>query len=569
MPFDCAVNIMDCFFYDGAKVIFQVALSILDNLQQDLILCKDDGEAITTVSQYLDTIGNSSTTLYSNKPLKQWSLDIVDLIYESYSKFGDKISNQDISKLRLKHRLKVVQTLEDGTMKNVLRSVSSDSLIVGKELEQLFIVFKEEYLTACYWRANQPPTDVFDKYDPAKPYYEQYKVDFDQFKILCNALSPWASCQHCDLLALRMFRLLDTNHDNMVNFRDFIWLLSVLCRAEMQERLKLLYRLHQPPALLDSELTDVESPSNQSDTTDSAIEAVEYFDEHILHCSSSATPTTEQSSLYISTEQPTESLVQESESSLLQQEPAVSLVQESASPVLSLIQEPESSVRKQEPAASLVQEHESPVLEQESAKLVVQEPELSVLTQEPTGSTIIVQDTTEVFPAETSSVTCTSDDSSTTDDRRTGRRNRYKNLPAMNQGQFIQMCKTLYDLFTDEPNEQQLFHSIATVATLLLQIGEVGKQFYSATAAAGDSCSKLDQSSATHRPQSLPVVSSGVRSLLDTDWSITFEQFLASMLTETPLVNYFERHIDLLPAIERFRNRRLQRQISTSPATTV
>ena len=30
----------------------------------------------------------------------------------------------------------------------------------------------------------------------------------------------------------------------------------------------------------------------------------------------------------------------------------------------------------------------------------------------------------------------------------------------------------------DSPNEQQLYHSIATLATLLLQIGDVGKQFY-------------------------------------------------------------------------------------------
>lgn len=26
MPYECAVNVMDCFFYDGAKVIFQVRL---------------------------------------------------------------------------------------------------------------------------------------------------------------------------------------------------------------------------------------------------------------------------------------------------------------------------------------------------------------------------------------------------------------------------------------------------------------------------------------------------------------------------------------------------------------
>ena len=33
-------------------------------------------------------------------------------------------------------------------------------------------------------------------------------------------------------------------------------------------------------------------------------------------------------------------------------------------------------------------------------------------------------------------------------------------------------------MFHDYSNEQQLYHSIATVGTLLLEIGEVGKQFY-------------------------------------------------------------------------------------------
>ena len=36
----------------------------------------------------------------------------------------------------------------------------------------------------------------------------------------------------------------------------------------------------------------------------------------------------------------------------------------------------------------------------------------------------------------------------------------------------------MYDMFSEHPEEQQLYHAIAMVATLLLQIGDVGKQFY-------------------------------------------------------------------------------------------
>jgi len=256
------------------------------------------------------------------------------------------------------------------------------------------------------------------------------------------------------------------------------------------------------------------------------------------------------------------------------------------------------------------------------------------------------------------------------------------------------MCKTLYDLFTSEPNEQALYHSIATVATLLLRIGEVGKRFstsrvprlqtnganignldaktkriesesdegdasdlgnsfsgeemlpeneifhradntilrkfpaetgaslYDELRAEGDDMKRMivftdaspigsiteqggDQSkdrqevdenliqsrdqafspdllvggapnevppstevlvsTSSVKVQSQPVTKDiRVRletisnsSKVDNDWSITYEQFLASMLTETPLVSYFESRRALADLVKQYRERRL------------
>lgn len=47
MPYESAVNVMDCFFYDGAKVIFQVALTLLEWNQEKLLQCKDEGAKLT------------------------------------------------------------------------------------------------------------------------------------------------------------------------------------------------------------------------------------------------------------------------------------------------------------------------------------------------------------------------------------------------------------------------------------------------------------------------------------------------------------------------------------------
>lgn len=44
MPYESAVNVMDCFFYDGAKIIFQVALMLLEWNQERLLECRDEGK---------------------------------------------------------------------------------------------------------------------------------------------------------------------------------------------------------------------------------------------------------------------------------------------------------------------------------------------------------------------------------------------------------------------------------------------------------------------------------------------------------------------------------------------
>lgn len=51
MPFESAVVIVDCFFYEGIKVILQVALAVLDANVEQLLDCNDEGEAMTVLGR--------------------------------------------------------------------------------------------------------------------------------------------------------------------------------------------------------------------------------------------------------------------------------------------------------------------------------------------------------------------------------------------------------------------------------------------------------------------------------------------------------------------------------------
>lgn len=588
MPFNCAVSIMDCFFYDGARVIFQVALTILDNKQEELLEAKEEGEAMTILSSYLENITNKDSTMphiahtssmcSSLAEKKEPSVDVAILIDDSYRKYGH-ISNQDIDKLRLKYRLQVVQHIEDSTKKNVLRSVQTHTLFKGKELDDLFILFKEEYLTSCYWRTSQQPADMGDKFDPSRPYYEMYKIDFEQFKTMYLSLSPWASGPRAGHLALRTFKFLDDNKDNMINFKEFVYVIGVVCKGDITHKLKLLYLLHQLPP---HELEDMASPSPASpsstktvESPESAVEAADFFDSD----ASSIDPLQDEIVL------PGDPVDEEGEK---QEEESQDTQSKEELQSTELFPGPDSN-NKADPQGA----------EGGGSQIVGSGPSgdvgLDVLPKP--EETVTAEKEAELRESLKKMY------AKKRELNRSDSKAEFKDVPRMSQAQFIDMWRTLYDMFTDNEYEQQLYHSIATVGTLLLEMGEVGKKFYlqksvSESSTGENSSTKMeslsedveqlkmeeskapsnstenqtkeDSSSSQSELSQLDEVSpSGARSSYskpDSDWSISFEQMVASLLTEQPLVTYFEKQCDMSEAVAKMRNRRLiTRQSSHFP----
>ncbi|KAK6973003.1 TBC1 domain family member 9B [Biomphalaria glabrata] len=636
MPFNCAVNILDCFFYDGARVIFQVSLTILDMKREELLESREDGEAMAVLCQFMDNIVNSNSTtpniMHTSNATgvtgqtNENAVDVADIILQSYQKFWS-ISNQDINKLRLKHRLKVVQTIEDNVKRNILRSVAVYTKFEGKELEDLYFLFKEEYLTSCYWRTSQQ-VDSPDKYDPNRPYYDQYKVDFDQFKTLFLSLSPWATGQYASTLALRTFRLLDENKDNLINFKEFISVLGTMCKSDITQRIKLLYLLHMPPALLPTDPLDDSPASPKSDSVEAAVDAADFFDDSVSNSDTPADDDLELPALpYNSAEgsllapRPVE--VKPDSSSVDPRTPMVEMVP------LEVSLEDDDEVEEEEESEETKEKEENDDKSDKTEinneayknKQVDMSGEVTLASQEKTD---LCQNSEDVTPAKRPDKLISFKDSKKVHlptkviPKLTSgaRRQEFANLPRINQIQFIQLLRTLYDMFTDTKDEQQLYHSIATVGTLLLQIGEVGKRFHASSSSSNLSDSeanspKLEGQTKTNlvlaKSNIGDVSTEGEKSALlsdckasdemegkgdeavnekenalslqpagpglnspkgtnkpDMDWSISFEQFLASMLTEPPLVDYFERIYDTTDAVAALRNRRLTARATSS-----
>ncbi|XP_030849072.1 TBC1 domain family member 9B isoform X2 [Strongylocentrotus purpuratus] len=671
MPFESAVNIMDCFFYDGAKVIFQIALAVLDANYEALLESEDDGQAMVVLSRYLENVGNRDATMphvhhasvivgNEGKDPTRVSVEVSELIYNSYSKFGS-ISNEKIEKMRLNERLRVVQGLEDTARRSVIRSLVSDTAFGTKELEELYLLFKEEFLTGNLL-SNTPIMDH------AQHFLSLVKLDQEKYLTLFLALSPWATGSQAEKLAIRSFRVLDPDHDCLINFRDFSWGMGIMCRGEMPHRLRLLYEMHLPPALTPEDLespsethtecSTVEVPSpddcdvdvGSADDADEAVDAAEFFGPDATPPTTSTTTSSSTAVPATGAAKPQDSPQHASLGSSPRSPSSVTSPSKRSNPFLTN-PDPTLPPPDEDTVFEFASDDSSLKISSESVK----EPQKPV-----EGYQFYLKKWQLEKEAEE-------------------RRKSFKHLPRMNQEQFIQLLKSLYDMFVDHPEEQELYRSLATVGTLLFELGEVGKRFYKrsqsspaktwsepstssaslgeevhencigAAAMGGetqggdgmekpgeesiggvrieetgeesrreadegvdgslaarscvtggdgdggltdamkdasieepvDESSNADPSAVTEhcdldpaivtaqsdstasalpRPDTLPTE---LPKLVDNEWAIAFEQFLASMLNESSLVKFFEKPVQVSGLIESFRQRKVfQRQLS-------
>jgi len=458
MPYHTAVYVMDCFFYEGAKVIFQLALNILYQNSDLLLSCRDEGEAMMGLNSYFKSILRDEPEVIDPAAESQTIL-ISNLITDAFKQYQN-ITSEEIESLRLKHRLKVVQTLEDSQMKNVIRSIKQISKFTEEELKVLFSVVKNEQLLRTSKASNDPSSA--DKLDPSKPFYELYKLDYDGWRHVAGLCSKWSDSDIWDVLSHRMFKIMDGNHDGFINFKDLVLLLDMMCGADLQKKLKLLYCLHLPGVVLPGELETV-----RDDNTEVAADATDFFTEAEISLGKTARYLLESDDI------------------------------------------------------------------SDDIKAPFSVPERSSLSS--------IQDWLV----------------------KTDSKLEMRKIPPLPQRYFVLMWKSLYALFMENnmlpetEHQQALYHSVSVVGTLLLQIGEVGQKF--------DKKRSLDLVE-PDESRSDDVDSSNVEEVKDSDehgWSISFEQFLASILTEPSLVDHFSVKTDLQEAMKEYSNSGMRREPST------
>lgn len=522
MPFESAINIVDYFFYDGAKVVFQIALKILGANQDGLFNCKDDGEAMTVLSGYLENIVNQEAKIphivhsfsygTASKRANQQTTEIKDLINESHTCYSAITANH-IEKLRLKHRMKVVQNLEENSIKNVIRTLQGYPIfakyLTYENIMDVYMVLKEEQLKQQYW-CRLDSCFIQDKSPSIGGGYSMchdvFKMDFDMFKSYFLQFFPWIN-ENVDHLALQVFRFLDENDDGLVSIFELLITMVVFIKADIETRLKFLYSIH----LNDFNASLVQhSVSSPSKDIEPASEAIDFFEDNGF-------------------------------TSVL-----------------------DNSVSSQQFASS------SDSTVKKSKKFTL------------SNFLYILNRSLNVKMSYLFSLSHQNQSSSDVDDY-------FQKIPNMKELQFIAFWKCLYDMFTDHPNELQIFNSIAKIGNELLQLGYM-------SSSAKNEKSRMDQSGSSHTLSDCDHVKVDTMSIksfsecsselleneeeenkssssrnhssatsFDMNCEISFEQFFGVLHTEQILADLLDKPVNWADVILKFKNvdkHKLERSVS-------
>ncbi|KNE54335.1 hypothetical protein AMAG_17656 [Allomyces macrogynus ATCC 38327] len=234
MPLHHAFRVLDCFFLDGPKVLFQVGLAILKINAEEILRVQDDGMLLHVFKTFFasldDPIGTGKATVFDQllfTALREFRMVSLDMIVEA----------------RKQHQLKVVHGIENYTKRSVIRNLKDPSKFKKPQLE---------WLWECYTKVQF--------YDGDAAASGQNTLDVAHFARFLGFVAPWARLAEHETakmvagtrdggatgahLVQLLFNAFDTNGDARVGFQDLVTGLGQVVFADLNARMEWFFRVH-------------------------------------------------------------------------------------------------------------------------------------------------------------------------------------------------------------------------------------------------------------------------------------------------------------------------------------
>lgn len=204
MPLVFAFRVLDVFFVEGPKVLFQVGLAILRINGEELLDATDDGAFISVLKSYFSRLDESAHPRSENPKLRAVTR-FQELMVVAFKEFSG-ITQASITELRLKNKDAVLNNIENFAKRTAIRNLGPDSkLLSPEELSALY----DRFYTVLYERQQREGMIHEENQRRAKanrgrvhePNVEKGRVglgastslmDYDAFREFLAAMAKWA-----------------------------------------------------------------------------------------------------------------------------------------------------------------------------------------------------------------------------------------------------------------------------------------------------------------------------------------------------------------------------------------
>lgn len=125
MPLVFAFRVLDVFFLEGPKVLFQVGLAILRINGEELLDATDDGAFISVLKAYFSKLDDSAHPKSENAKLRAVTR-FQELMVVAFKEFSG-ITQSSITEQRMKHKDNVLNSIESFAKRTSIRNLGPDS----------------------------------------------------------------------------------------------------------------------------------------------------------------------------------------------------------------------------------------------------------------------------------------------------------------------------------------------------------------------------------------------------------------------------------------------------------
>lgn len=151
MPLVFAFRVLDVFFLEGPKVLFQVGLAILRINGEELLDIQDDGSFISVLKSYFSRLDESAHPRSENPKLRAITR-FQELMVVAFKEFSG-ITHSTITEQREKHKDAVLNNIESFAKRTSIRNLGPESKRLS--VDDLGTIYDRFYETLYQWQQHQ------------------------------------------------------------------------------------------------------------------------------------------------------------------------------------------------------------------------------------------------------------------------------------------------------------------------------------------------------------------------------------------------------------------------------